>query len=160
MALDQNGYEKEEIDMDFSEERVLNDQVSYCITLLVNDWGIKNKEIIAALFYVGKAAVYNQNSLKISYYEKAREHLKKGLNLINSVINFRTIEYARDLNRKQHYDVIRIIASWELNFNIGSVVYHINEYSKSKSPKAELETAIKFLDYEIDNLRDNNKICF
>tara|TARA_Y100000389_G_C17033597_1_gene304627 strand:+ start:245 stop:433 length:189 start_codon:yes stop_codon:yes gene_type:complete len=48
------------------------------------------------------------------------------------------------------YEAIKVIESWDLNFNLGNVVKYISRAGKKDNTKQDLEKALWYLKREID----------
>ena len=63
-----------------------------------------------------------------------------------------------------HYDVgdktyepYKVIAAWDLNFNIGNAVEYLSRYKKKWNPIEDLLKAKQYIDFEIERLLSEKK---
>ena len=63
------------------------------------------------------------------------------------------------VSHPDHYDVgdktyepYKVIASWDLNFNIGNAVKYLSRYKKKWNPIEDLNKAKQYIDFEIERL--------
>jgi hypothetical protein len=53
------------------------------------------------------------------------------------------------------YEPYKVIAAWQLNFNIGSSVKYLARYEDKWNPIEDLEKAKQYIDFEIENITEN-----